>query len=397
MREEPLIKAEDKLQIENEKAKIIRPWIVLIFIGAAVSQGIDMMDLNNKVIVNKILEWIFLAPILVCAVASCFLKSKMISIKAGILFVLLRMYLGTFLGQRNEKNDSNSLDELLIEMIHLLALLITNHLLIEVFRHGCKLAVINSIIIIIGLVYRIFGFSNAAEHIVPIIGNCLIMLAGFIIIIRIQLQLLVLHEKTTQLASELQHEMWAIKKVSQEYAEMFQALEEAIVVIKDGKINFQNEIFQFILEQVGEHADETNPLDIKIFKIFRETDNNSSKSRPHTIYKNTATEKLYSLRDLIHRKHNYFSDKVFEIQFRGDEADQAFRFIQIKVSKIIQHEKTNEGQTERVNKILVQLIDVSDKMLYNEAKAEQQFVALINGAISHELRNPLNSIITEIM
>ena len=178
---------------------------------------------------------------------------------------------------------------------------------------------------------------------------------------------------------------------------MFQALEEAIVVIKDGKLNFQNEIFKFILQQVGDHADETDPLHLKIFKIFRQTDTSQTKLQSHTVYKNSAAEKLYCLKDLMHRKNNYFCDKVFEIKFRGDEPDQAFRFVQIKVSKIAQKEATTEGQTERVNKILVQLIDVSDKMLYNEAKAEQQFVALINGAISHELRNPLNSIITEIM
>jgi len=44
-------------------------------------------------------------------------------------------------------------------------------------------------------------------------------------------------------------------------------------------------------------------------------------------------------------------------------------------------------------KMLIQLIDVSDKILYNESKAEQSFITLINAAISHELRNPLNSLV----
>jgi len=42
------------------------------------------------------------------------------------------------------------------------------------------------------------------------------------------------------------------------------------------------------------------------------------------------------------------------------------------------------------------VIDISDKMLYNDAKAEQQFLEMINGAVSHELRNPLNSMIGQI-
>ena len=46
--------------------------------------------------------------------------------------------------------------------------------------------------------------------------------------------------------------------------------------------------------------------------------------------------------------------------------------------------------------MLLQMIDVSDKMLYNEVKAEKDFGTLINAAVSHELRNPLNSLIGQI-
>ena len=48
-------------------------------------------------------------------------------------------------------------------------------------------------------------------------------------------------------------------------------------------------------------------------------------------------------------------------------------------------------------KVLLQIIDVNDKILYDEAKAEQSFLTLINAAISHELRNPLNSLIGQIL
>jgi signal transduction histidine kinase len=39
---------------------------------------------------------------------------------------------------------------------------------------------------------------------------------------------------------------------------------------------------------------------------------------------------------------------------------------------------------------------VSDRILYNESKAEQSFITLINAAISHELRNPLSSLVGEM-
>jgi signal transduction histidine kinase len=39
------------------------------------------------------------------------------------------------------------------------------------------------------------------------------------------------------------------------------------------------------------------------------------------------------------------------------------------------------------------VVDISDKILYGEVKAEHSFLEMINAAVSHELRNPLNSLI----
>ena len=60
----------------------------------------------------------------------------------------------------------------------------------------------------------------------------------------------------------------------------------------------------------------------------------------------------------------------------------------LKVNRIF-----SEDDKSQVQKILIQIIDMSDKILYSEAKAEQSFLTLINAAISHELRNPLNSLV----
>jgi hypothetical protein len=38
---------------------------------------------------------------------------------------------------------------------------------------------------------------------------------------------------------------------------------------------------------------------------------------------------------------------------------------------------------------------MSDKMLYNEAKAEKSYLALINATFSHELRNPLSVLVSQ--
>ena len=44
---------------------------------------------------------------------------------------------------------------------------------------------------------------------------------------------------------------------------------------------------------------------------------------------------------------------------------------------------------------ILQIIDISDTILYDEIKAQSEFLELINACVSHELRNPLNSIVAQ--
>ena len=41
------------------------------------------------------------------------------------------------------------------------------------------------------------------------------------------------------------------------------------------------------------------------------------------------------------------------------------------------------------------LTDISQKIMYDTAKAESELLSLINSTFSHEMRNPLNSIINQ--
>lgn len=47
-------------------------------------------------------------------------------------------------------------------------------------------------------------------------------------------------------------------------------------------------------------------------------------------------------------------------------------------------------------KALIQLIDVSDKILVNDIKGEHEFIEMVSAAFSHQLKNPLNSMVNEI-
>ena len=45
------------------------------------------------------------------------------------------------------------------------------------------------------------------------------------------------------------------------------------------------------------------------------------------------------------------------------------------------------------NEVMISIIDVSHEVLMNNEKAHVELLTVINATVSHELRNPLNSIV----
>lgn len=64
-----------------------------------------------------------------------------------------------------------------------------------------------------------------------------------------------------------------------------------------------------------------------------------------------------------------------------------FNFFQFKKSLIsVDADQSN-------SKFMLNFHDISSKIMYDTTKAESELLTLINSTISHEMRNPLNSII----
>ena len=63
----------------------------------------------------------------------------------------------------------------------------------------------------------------------------------------------------------------------------------------------------------------------------------------------------------------------------------SYRFFQIKKSIY-----TLNGE----EMITLQFIDIDPNIFYDDLKAQEGFSTLINSTISHEMRNPLNAIIS---
>lgn len=72
-----------------------------------------------------------------------------------------------------------------------------------------------------------------------------------------------------------------------------------------------------------------------------------------------------------------------------------FNYFKINKS-VVNTGKKRAGSTaskDANNAIMICFIDISQKILYDTSKAEGELLSLINSTISHEMRNPLNSII----
>ena len=70
-------------------------------------------------------------------------------------------------------------------------------------------------------------------------------------------------------------------------------------------------------------------------------------------------------------------EKIYKIKIGEEE-----QYVQIKISNLEDDQKST----------MIQIIDVSKEILYDKEKAHTELLNLINATVSHEMRNPLNSI-----
>ena len=63
--------------------------------------------------------------------------------------------------------------------------------------------------------------------------------------------------------------------------------------------------------------------------------------------------------------------------------------------KFFQIKKTQVTSVTNKNRFTLQLIDISAKIFYDDIKAQEEFMSITTSSISHEMRNPLNSILSQ--
>ena len=103
---------------------------------------------------------------------------------------------------------------------------------------------------------------------------------------------------------------------------------------------------------------------------------------------NNCDNQYFSLEDLFALDSAQIENNVYELLVQIESRSQiGFKYVQVRKEKIQTWFKKHE---------VIQIIDVSQKILYEMAVGEKRLFSLINATVSHEMRNPANSIQSQV-
>ena len=90
-------------------------------------------------------------------------------------------------------------------------------------------------------------------------------------------------------------------------------------------------------------------------------------------------DQTFSINQLLKLEKSEVGIQIYEVI---QEAET--KYIQLKITDFIGF--NNQKRT------MIQMIDITGNILHNQQKTQNEFLQLINACVSHDLRNPLNSI-----
>ena len=119
--------------------------------------------------------------------------------------------------------------------------------------------------------------------------------------------------------------------------------------------------------------------------LMQNTEENTTRT-PRS--RSTSQIITYSLEDLFNLNQYELDDTTYQvIENVESQNQQAFKYVQVRKEFI----ETSFSKYE-----VLQLIDISQKILYDQAVGEKRLFSLINATVSHDMRNPTNSIQVQV-
>ena len=110
-----------------------------------------------------------------------------------------------------------------------------------------KMNMLTVVLMVTGLNQRIYGYSNLRPHLVKMLINSICIIVGFPFYIYVNQAVINLSDNHNIEVTNMMQEVKVAKEISNEYQEMLENLEEAIVVAKKKTISFSNSLFDKVL------------------------------------------------------------------------------------------------------------------------------------------------------
>ena len=166
------------------------------------------------------------------------------------------------------------------------------------------------------------------------------------------------------------------KQLTRKFKLIFDNLEEAIFIIdKDNyQITYANNHFYDQFKDII--------VQLSNFQDYSEIQKHDTFLNLHIFeeYKSTET-KVVTIKDVLSLSKDDIQKKVFIFSKNYRQEERYFSF------------KLNYLGGKNRSEVMISVIDTSHEVLRENEKAHNELLIMINATVSHELRNPLNSIV----
>ena len=101
-----------------------------------------------------------------------------------------------------------------------------------------------------------------------------------------------------------------------------------------------------------------------------------------------STDKNYSLRNLLEFNKENLDQYCFELVNAKIEDYDSEENVESETKMYVQIKK-KEYYMNNEKRTMLSIVDISKSIMYEDVHAQNEFLAITNATVSHELRNPL--------
>lgn len=309
------IPKEKKAEIEGAILQTVRIWLVFAIVLYVPVQIFNIFRKEDLVpMTDQIIHWVLILLVFVTVVWSCLGNKN--SLRLGMVVLQLRIYYAVF--QRKAIiNTSVDTSQILMYSVCIMQVCYTNQVIIcQLFQnHYHKLNFSMLFVLYLGFFNRMIGLEVIASKVNLIVVMTIIgLVLGLIVQQRIGSIRMSEFREINQMIYNLKLAQARDKEL------IFDSLDQGIMLVKDAKVIFQNEICADIFQQIAGGLEAIGNGDTliqqKLFNLFDQS--------------RESINQVFSLQDLINLPTQQLNSMLFQlapVSERSDPENSFFNFI----------------------------------------------------------------------